>query len=94
MAVQMRHACKGVKVLAEAENNQTSSTQVASCPECGNQQVIRAEKIISITEEIDVAYPATGLIDRQWGWSISNTSLPPYVPKILCLTFGLPREAT
>jgi predicted RNA-binding Zn-ribbon protein involved in translation (DUF1610 family) len=48
-----------VKVLAEAENNQTSSTQVASCPECGNQQVIRAEKIISITEEIDVAYPAT-----------------------------------
>jgi hypothetical protein len=48
-----------VKVLAEAENNQTSSTQLASCPECGSQQVIHAEKIVSVTEDITVAYSAT-----------------------------------
>jgi hypothetical protein len=47
-----------VKVLAEADSNGPPSTQVASCPKCGASQVIHAEKILSVTEVIDLAYSA------------------------------------
>jgi hypothetical protein len=47
-----------VKVLAEADSNRPPSTQVASCPKCGASQVIDAEKILSVTEMIDLAYSA------------------------------------
>jgi hypothetical protein len=47
-----------VKALAEADSDKSSTTQVVSCPKCGASKVIHAEKILSVTEVIDLAYSA------------------------------------
>jgi len=47
-----------MKALAEADSDKSSTTQVVSCPKCGASKVIHAEKILSVTEVIDLAYSA------------------------------------
>jgi hypothetical protein len=49
-----------VKVVAEADTNQPPSREVvASCPKCGEARILHAEKILSVTELIDLAFSAT-----------------------------------
>ena len=40
----------GVKVVAEADSI-PAAKQIASCPKCGDERVIHADKIISVTED-------------------------------------------
>lgn len=40
-----------IKVLGEADLAQTSTTQLVSCPKCGDSQTVSADKIISVTAD-------------------------------------------
>jgi hypothetical protein len=41
-----------VKVLTEAARNQ-AGTVIAACPNCGHQQLIDAQRLISVTLEVE-----------------------------------------
>jgi hypothetical protein len=47
-----------VKVIAEADSTPASATKIASCPSCGHRHPIRADKIISVTEDMSEGSPA------------------------------------
>ena len=47
-----------IKVLAEAESEQPPSIQIA-CPKCGDTQVVRADNIISVSEDTAAIKPET-----------------------------------
>src|SRR5262245_33661546 len=47
-----------VRVIAEADSTPASATKIASCPSCGHRHPIRADKIISVMEDMSEGSPA------------------------------------
>jgi hypothetical protein len=41
-----------IKVIAEAPQNRARGSQLAACPKCGAKQIVEAERIISIAEDV------------------------------------------
>jgi len=47
-----------LKAVSESQAEQPSATSVAACPQCGEQHVVDAAYIISVTLDVDETSPA------------------------------------
>ena len=46
-----------IKVVAETARNQPRASRLAVCPKCGAKQIVEAERIISVAEDVSDLRP-------------------------------------